>query len=170
MQRQYLQFKLCVTSLQLWSCFLVTNSFFFPSFPWKLFALVEWNATFRTGDLHFVVPKHERNQFSAQSVLHWRNVPQSRVRWLRGFSFTFSVAICCFAFSVCQSTLKVGDDFQWFLCSLYQLLHPQLLFIRARGYPDLQLSVGNQLWVAKVFLYCLCRDSHAEALVLVEDS
>lgn len=96
----------------------------------------------------------KRSVLFAQSVLHWRNVPQSRVRWLRGFSFTFSGAICCFAFSVCQSTLKEGNDFQWFLYSLYQMLHPQLLFIGAHGYPDLELSVGNWLWVVKVFLYC----------------
>lgn len=51
-----------------------------------------------------------------------------------------------------------------------QKLCPVPLSFTGDDNPDLQLYVVNCLGVVKVFLYRLCRVSHGEALVLVEDS
>lgn len=140
----------------MWSCFLVMNSFFLPYRGSYLLWRNEMPLSeLEICSLHFVVPEHERDQFSLLGVFCTEELSH-RAGW--GGS---EVSVLLFQeqsvalLLLCQSTLKKGNDLHWFLYSLYQMLHPQLLFIRAHGNPNLPLFVGNQLWVVKVFLYYL---------------
>lgn len=110
--------------------------------------------------LHFVVPKHKRDQFPLLRVICVEELSH-RARWdglevsAQKNSLFFSGTMCGFAPSVSQSTQKEGKDFYWLLCSLYQTLCPVLLSFTGHGNPDLQLQVVNCLGLVKVFKYCL---------------